>query len=286
MSSKSQRPVPPDQGARRAPTADDLVRFRDAARRAAQVADEVRGELFAGMTEAGAARTLAGRCLAAGATGYLVEPRVLFGERTTLPRVRRTEDPRPGWNTLDVGEAFLFEAVPLLGGIPAPLASFGGLLGRPEGIGAGERLLAEVRDAIPRAVDDGASGLELARFVQQTGSTQGWRDATRPRAGWALARRIERMPAALASPTAPWGGAALESTRLGLFGLRRRAPAGRRPAPIWSDDPGADTPVAHGLWLVSPRFARGPLAVLSREFLWVDEDGARWLVDGPLPRSG
>lgn len=269
---------------RRAPTPDDLVRFRAATQRARAALREAAAELHMGITERGAARILEGHLHAAGATSYLVEPRVLFGERATLPHPGRKEDARPGWSTLESTEAYLLEAVPLLGGIPAPAALTGGLAGRPEGLGAGERLLGEVRALIIERVDAGDSCRAISRAVLERGKRRGWRDTTRPKAGWTLARRIERLPKAVSAPTAPWGAAGLERTRLGAFGLRRKAPA-RKVSPIWSDDPAADTPVAHGLWMVAPRFARGPVAVLSREFLWVDGDGARWLDEGPLPRA-
>lgn len=274
---------------RRLPSAEDLVRLRDATARARKVAESLAEELFLGQTEVGAARIFEGHLHAAGATGYLVEPRVLFGSRTTLPHGARpgqgAEDARPGWSTLDAIEVYLLEAVPLLGGLPAPVAVCGALGGSPQGFRAGRLLLDDARDAVVAGLKAGASCRDLAQAVGELGRRRGWRDTTRPRAGWTLARRIDRLPAALAAPTAPFGAAALERTRLGAFALRRKAPAGRAPSAVWSDDPAADTPVSHGLWLVSPRFARGSVGVCTRDYLWIDDDGPRWLEDGPLPRA-
>ena len=277
--------VAPRAYPRHAPRPDQLLRFRDARARAQRILEEVAKELFVGITERTTARLMTERLHAAGATGYLVEPRALFGERSTLPHRSEREDPRPGWSTLDQTEVYLLEAVPLLGGLPAPVALCGGAVGRPPGLGTGLSLLEEVRALIPREVADGGTCRSVARAVRALGKRRGWRDTTAPKPGWTLARRLERLPAALAPPGAPFGAGGLERARVGGFGLRRLAPAGKRLSPVWSDDPGAETPIAAGLWMLAPRFARGPVGVLQRDLLWVDADGPRWLEDGPLPRG-
>ena len=270
---------------RRLPSAEELLRFRQVCLRSHAVLSEVADELFAGITERGAALLLGERFLAAGADRFVVEPRVLFGQRATLPVPGPWQDARPGWNTLESTAVHLLEAVPILGGLPAPAALMGGLAGRPEGLGSGEQLLRDLRREIPERIAAGASCRALAQMVRGMGRQRGWRDASRPRAGWTLARRMDRPLGGLSSPQAPWGGAFLERSRVGYFGLRRLAPAGLRPSATWSTDPAADTPVSEGLWSIALRFARGPVGVVSRDFLWIDQDGPRWLNDGPLPRS-
>ncbi len=283
MNSNQDTPHRFAERSRRLPSADELVRFRQASQRSQAALAEVAAELFAGITERGAAKLLGERLLAAGADRHMIEPRVLFGQRTTLPAPGPWQDARPGWNTLESTGSYLLEAVPLLGGLPAPAAIAGGLGGRPEGLGSGQLLLRELQTEIPKCIAAGGSCRELAQMVAALGRRRGWRDASRPRAGWALARRLDRLPRGLSLSQAPWGGALMERTRVGYFGLRRLAPAGSRKSSIWSTDPAAETPVDQGLWMVAPRFARGPVGVVSRDFLWIDGDGARWLNDGALP---
>ncbi|MFT5689850.1 MAG: hypothetical protein ACI8PQ_002698 [Planctomycetota bacterium] len=275
----------PAKRGRRLPSADELVRFRQVSLRSHAVLADVADELFPGITERGAAKILGERLLAAGADRHMIEPRVLFGQRGTLPAAGPWQDARPGWSTLDSTASYLLEAVPLLGGLPAPAAIVGGLIGRPEGLGSGERLLREVRAEIPKCITSGGSCRDLAQMVTALGKRRGWRDTSRPRAGWALARRLDRLPGGLSSPQAPWGGALMERSRMGYFGLRRLAPASALACSIWSRDPAAETPVTQGLWMIAARFARGPVGVISRDLLWIDENGPRWLNDCALPMA-
>jgi len=96
------------------------------------------------------------------------------------------------------------------------------------------------------------------------------------------------LPRPLGIVSSPAGTIAFARARLLFFELHRKLSLpllSGRMSPVWSDDPAAETPIAHGLWMVVPRFARGNVGVVSRDLLWVDEDGPRWLDEGPLPRA-
>lgn len=258
------------------PSEDVRLRHREVQRLAYESAEEVAGELRAGMTERDAARRLRQALARRGVSESLHKPFAWFGDRTSL----RWLSPLhffPTNRRLEPGMAFILDCAPIVDGIAADIG-YSSALGRNDAV---ERIcdaLEEHRALILEGVKAGRTLASIYRDVDRLARSQGLENRHRAYPSRVLGHRLSTLEGNATGRTLAgfgWrtirylGGDVVRSLRQGW-------------SPLWSDLRTSEHPPVPGLWAVEPHLALGPTGAKFEELLVVTETDAYWL-DDDLP---
>jgi len=259
-------------------TTTALLHFRDLQRTSFAILEETAASLVGGETEKEVAHTLVKRYRSAGAGSFFHLPVVLFGERTTLPGEWGIGDFFPKSKVLEDGDSVILDAAPLFGGYLVD-TSYSFCFGDSDEHRAMMQHLAQYRDTVPAAVNNGDTFTSIANQVLQTLTSAGYQPAHTKHPGEVLGHR------AIKTPNLPFQLRlqGFDAVSLSWFRLKDRLATsglGRR-SPLWNTLKTSDHKAHDGLWLVEPHAGLGPVGAKWEEILVIEDGSARWLDDEP-----
>ena len=255
-----------------------LSHFRDLQRTSFAILEEAAASLVGGETEKEVAHALVKRYRAAGADSFFHLPVVLFGERTALPGEWAIGNFFPNSRTLEPGDSVILDAAPLFSGYLVD-TSYSFCFGDSDQHRAMMQHLAQYRDTVPAAVNNGDTFTSIANQVLQTLTSAGYEAAHTKHPGEVLGHR------AIKTPNLPFQLRlqGFDAVSLSWFRLKDRLATsglGRR-SPLWNTLKTSDHEAHDGLWLVEPHAGLGPVGAKWEEILVIEGGEARWLDDEP-----
>lgn len=256
----------------------ELSRFRDLQRKSFAILENVAAGLSGGETEKQTAHELVKRYRAAGADSFFHLPVVLFGERTALPGDWPVGKFFPREKALEPGDSVILDAAPLFAGYLVD-TSYSFCFGRSEEHRAMMQHLAQYRERIRAAVDNGDSFKSIAEAVRQSMNEAGYDSVHEKHPGEVLGHR------AIKTPRLPFQLRirGFDAVSLSWFKLKDGMAArglGRQ-SPLWNALKVSDHRPHDGLWLVEPHAGHGAMGAKWEEILVIEKEKARWLDDGP-----
>jgi Xaa-Pro aminopeptidase len=174
-------------------TAAALSHFRDLQRTSFTILEETAAGLVGGETEKEVARALVKRYRAARAGSFFHLPVVLFGERTTLPGDWAIGNFFPKAKPLEPGDSVILDAAPLFGGYLVD-TSYSFYFGESNEHREMMQHLAQYRDSVPAAVNNGDTFASIADEVLQTMASAGYEPAHTKHPGEVLGHRAVKTP--------------------------------------------------------------------------------------------
>jgi hypothetical protein len=257
-------------------TAAALSHFRDLQRTSFTILEETAAGLVGGETEKEVAHALVKRYRAAGAGSFFHLPVVLFGERTALPGDWAIGNFFPKARTLETGDSVILDAAPLFGGYLVD-TSYSFCFGESNEHREMMQHLAQYRDSVPAAVNNGDTFASIANQVLQTMTSAGYEPAHTKHPGEVLGHR------AVKTPNLPFQLRlqGFDAVSLSWFRLKDRLATnglGKR-SPLWNSLKTSDHEAHDGLWLVEPHAGLGPVGAKWEEILVIEDGKARWLDD-------
>ena len=211
-------------------------------------------------------------------------PVALFGDRTAYPGHFGQFEARPTDRTLQVDDAVILDAAPIIDGYLVD-CSFG--VPR-EGVNSdsfreSDLFLRELRDLIVRRANERANMRAIAFEVDDLIVERGFVNCHKKHIGQVLGHRASYTSIPLLAKRRIWG---LSPIPVAWFFHKSRLASKGKPeeTPNWNHTRQSDTPMQDGLWCVEPHIARGDLGLKFEELLLVDGDGARYL-DNNLPHT-
>lgn len=255
-----------------------LKRFHDLQQESFAILEDTAADLSGGETEKDVARLLVRRYRAAGAGSFFHLPVVLFGDRTALPGNWPVRNFFPTSKTLEPGDSVILDAAPLFGGYLVD-TSYSFCFGISDDHRAMMQHLAQYRDYVPAAINNGDSFKSVANRVQESMSRAGYEPVHIKHPGEVLGHR------AIKTPNLPFQLRlqGFDAVSLGWFRLKNRlalSGLGNR-SPLWNTLKTSDHPAHEGLWLVEPHAGRGAAGAKWEEILVIQGGNARWLDDNP-----
>ena len=148
-------------------TDKELSRFRDLQRTSFSILEEAASKLSGGETEKQVAHQLVKLYRTAGAGSFFHLPVVLFGERTALPGEWSVGNFFPKKKILKEGDSVILDAAPLFDGYLVD-TSYSFCFGESDDHRAMMQHLAQYRDSVPAAINNGHSFKEIADQVLET----------------------------------------------------------------------------------------------------------------------
>lgn len=259
-------------------TAAALSHFRELQRTSFAILEDTAASLVGGETEKEVAQTLVKRYRAAGAGSFFHLPVVLFGERTALPGEWAIGNFLPKSKTLEPGDSVILDAAPLFSGYLVD-TSYSFCFGENDEHRTMMQHLAQYRDSVPAAVNDGDTFTSIANQVLQTMASAGYQPAHTKHPGEVLGHR------AVKTPNLPFQLRlqGFDAVSLSWFRLKDRLATcglGKR-SPLWNSLKTSDHEAHDGLWLVEPHAGLGPVGAKWEEILVIEGGKARWLDDEP-----
>ncbi len=255
-----------------------LSRFRDLQRRSFAILEKTAAGLSGGETEKEVAYELVKRYRAAGADSFFHLPVVLFGARTALPGDWPVGKFFPKSKTLEPSDSVVLDAAPLFGGYLVD-TSYSFCFGDDDEHRALMQHLAQYRDWVPTAVNNGETFKSIASRVLETMTAAGYEPAHTKHPGEVLGHR------AIKTPKLPFQIRlrGFDAVSLSWFKLKdNMAMRGLgRQSPLWNTLKSSDHRAHDGLWLVEPHAGRGPVGAKWEEILVIEGEKARWLDDRP-----
>jgi hypothetical protein len=255
-----------------------LRHFRDLQRLSFSILEETAADLGGGETEKEVAHTLVKSYRSSGAGSFFHLPVALFGERTALPGEWPIGKFFPKSRALEPGDSVILDAAPLFGGYLVD-TSYSFCFGANDAHRAMMQHLAQYRDSVPAAINNGATFKRVAMDVKATMTTAGYDPAHTKHPGEVLGHRAVRTPA-LPFQLRLKGFDAVSLTWFKLKdGLAKRR-IGRR-SPLWNTHEASDHKAHDGLWLVEPHAGSDVVGAKWEEILVIENGRARWLDDSP-----
>jgi len=259
-------------------SAAELSQFRDLQRLSFGILEQAAARLSGGETEKEVARDLVKAYRGAGADSFFHLPVVLFGERTALPGDWSVGKFFPKAKTLQAGDSVILDAAPLFKGYLVD-TSYSFCFGDNPEHRQMMQHLAQYRDSVPAAINNGDTFLSIAESVQATMAKADYEPVHRKHPGEVLGHRTVKTPN-LPFQLRLQGFDALSllwfkfKDSLAMHGLGRRSP-------LWNSLKSSDHPAHDGLWLVEPHAGFGAVGAKWEEILVIENGQARWLDDTP-----
>ncbi len=255
-----------------------LDRFRDLQRTSFSILQSVASELKGGETEKEVAHELVKRYRAAGADSFFHLPVALFGERSALPGDWTVGNFFPKRKILEPGMSVILDAAPLFSGYLVD-TSFSFCFGENDAHREMMKHLAQYRDSVPEAINQGLSFKAVAEQVQETMTAQLYEPVHQKHPGEVLGHR------AIKTPKLPFQLRlqGFDAVSLLWFKFKDSLAAsglGRR-SPLWNGLKSSDHAAHDGLWLVEPHAGLGSVGAKWEEILVIEDGRARWLDDNP-----
>jgi len=255
-----------------------LSRFRELQHRSFSILEDTAAGLSGGESEKEVAHTLVKRYRAAGAGSFFHLPVVLFGERTALPGEWPVGKFFPKAKVLEPGDSVILDAAPLFGGYLVD-TSYSFCFGDCDDHRAMMRHLAQYRESVPAAVNNGDSFKLIAEDVLETMTAAGYEPAHTKHPGQVLGHRAVKAPD-LPFPLRLQGFDAVSLSWFKLMDRMSKSGLGWR-SPLWNTHNSSDHQAHDGLWLVEPHAGLGPVGAKWEEILVIEGGVARWLDDNP-----
>ncbi|HAU67600.1 MAG TPA: hypothetical protein DCW52_04315 [Gammaproteobacteria bacterium] len=257
-------------------TDKELSRFRDLQRTSFSILEEAASKLSGGETEKQVAHQLVKLYRTAGAGSFFHLPVVLFGERTALPGEWSVGNFFPKKKILKEGDSVILDAAPLFDGYLVD-TSYSFCFGESDDHRAMMQHLAQYRDSVPAAINNGHSFKEIADQVLETMIGVGYEPVHTKHPGEVLGHR------AIKTPKLPFqlriqGFDAVSLTWFKLKDSLASSGLGRQ-SPLWNGHKTSDHKAHDGLWLVEPHAGFGPVGAKWEEILVIDGGKAYWLDD-------
>jgi hypothetical protein len=256
----------------------DLSRFRDLQRMSFAILEETAADLVGGETEKDIAHTLVKRYRAAGAGSFFHLPVVLYGERTALPGKWPVGKFFPKSRGLEPGDGVILDAAPLFDGFLVD-TSYSSCFGKNDVHLAMMQHLAQYRESVPRAINQGDTMKQIAEQVSKTMITAGYEPAHTKHPGQVLGHR------AIKTPNLPFQlrMQGFDAVSLSWFKLKdSMAMKGLGDkSPLWNGLRASDHQAHDGLWLVEPHAGFGAVGAKWEEILVIENGKAHWLDDDP-----
>jgi Metallopeptidase family M24 len=257
-------------------SAAELDRFRAFQRLSFSILTDEARRLATDMTEREAARRLVRAYRREGVKSFFHLPVVLFGERTALPGEWPLAQFFPKKRAAAPGDAVIFDASPIFDGYMVD-TSFSFCLGENSLHREMMRNLAELREAVPAAVNAGETFKAIAEQVNDRLAAWGYEPVHGKHPGNVLGHR------ALKLPRLPfvWRRNGFDALSLNWFYasefVARQGWSAR--SPLWNASPTSDHAPHDGLWLVEPHAGRDGVGAKWEDILIIDGGRARWLDD-------
>lgn len=253
-----------------------LLRFRELQITSFAILEEMAAGLTGGETEKEVAHALVKRYREAGVDSFFHLPVVLFGERTALPGNWSVSKFFPKSNTLESGDSVILDAAPLFGGYMVD-TSYSFCFGDNDDHRAMMRHLAQYRDSVPAAINNGDSFKVIADRVVETMRDVGYAPVHTKHPGQVLGHR------AVKTPNLPFQLRlqGFDAVSLSWFKLKHSMATNGlgRQSPLWNGLKTSDHEAHDGLWLVEPHAGRGDVGAKWEEILVIESGKARWLDD-------
>ena len=139
------------------------------------------------------------------------------------------------------------------------------------------RHLAQFRDSVPNAINQGESFKHVAEQVLETMTAAGYESVHTKHPGEVLGHR------AIQTPNLPFElrTKGFDAVSLSWFKLKDSMARNRlgKHSPLWNAQATSDHPAHDGLWLVEPHAGLDPVGAKWEEILVIEDGQARWLDD-------
>lgn len=226
-----------------------LNHFTQQQRLSFSILEQTASELRGGESEKDIAHILVKRYRVAGATSFFHLPVVLFGKRTALPDDWRLGNFFPKSNTLKEGDSIILDAAPLFDGYLVD-TSYSCCLGNNPAHRNMMSHLAQYRQSIPKAINQGFSFKHIADSVLATMLKSGYQAAHTKHPGQVLGHRSIKTRKLPFQPRAKGFDALSLSWFKSMDSLALRGII--KHSPLWNSQDNCDNGAPDGLWLVEP----------------------------------
>ena len=255
-----------------------LARFRELQRASFSILEETAASLAGGETEKEVGHTLVKRYRAAGAGSFFHLPVALFGERTALPGEWSGGKFFPRSKRLEPNDSVILDAAPIFSGYLVD-TSYSFCFGINDAHRTMMQHLAQYRDSVPNAINNGDTFKQIASRVIETMTADGYEPVHTKHPGQVLGHRAVKTPnLPLQLRLQGFDAVSLTWFRI-MDGMAMRG-LGRR-SPLWNTLEASDHLAHDGLWLVEPHAGQGSVGAKWEEILLIEEGKAQWLDEHP-----